>query len=176
MKPLSVVYSIRVCLGIVVAAMCVLLKLDDLLTGVSLGIFFYLLTYYILKHFFVAKVEKPSKIMTMGIGAYFLTFAVVFGLLFTLMIPTAVFTYSPEPPVVDQTVTFDATGSYDLFSGIKSFVWDFGDENITTATDSSVIHTYTAPGNYTVILTVKNNEGHTSTSQKLVTVTDSTET
>jgi len=170
MKPLSVVYSIRVCLGIVAAVMCVLLRLDDLLTGVSLGIFFYLLTYYVLKHFFVAKVEKPSKIMTMGIGAYFLTFAVAFGLLFTLMIPTAVFTYS----VVDQTVTFDATGSYDLFSGIESFVWDFGDENITTATDSSMTHTYTAPGNYTVILTVKDNEGYTGTSQRVVTVVNST--
>lgn len=174
MKPLSVVYSIRACLGIVAAAMCVLLRLDDLLTGVSLGIFFYLLTYYFLKHFFVAKVEKPSKIMTMGIGAYFLTFAVVFGLLFTLMIPTAVFTYSPEFPVVGQKVTFDATGSYDLFSSIESFVWDFGDN--TTATGSSMTHTYTAPGNYTVILTVKDNEGYTSTSQKVVTVTDSTET
>jgi len=154
MKPLSVVYSIRACLGIVAAAMCVLLRLDDLLTGISLGIFFYLLTYYFLKHFFVAKVEKPSKIMTMGIGAYFLTFAVVFGLLFTLMIPTAVFTYS----VADQTV------------------WDFGDENITTTTDSSMTHTYTAPGNYSVILTVKDDEGYTSTSQKVVTVTNSTET
>jgi predicted PurR-regulated permease PerM len=165
MKPLSVVYSIRVCLGIVAAAMCVLLRLDDLLTGVILGIFFYLLTYYVLKYFFVSKVEKPSKIMTMGIGAYFLTFAVAFGLLFTLMIPTAVFTYS----------VVDAMGSYDLFSGIESFVWDFGDENITTGTDSSMTHTYTAPGNYSVILTVKDNEGYSSTSQKVVTVTNSTE-
>ena len=172
MKPLSVVYSIRACLGIVAAAMCVLLRLDDLLTGVSLGIFFYLLTYYILKHFFVAKVEKPSKIFTMGIGAYFLTFAVVFGLLFTLMIPTAVFTYS----VVDQTVTFDATGSYDLFGGIESFTWDFNDTSTTTTTDRFVTHAYTTPGNYSVILTVKNNEGHASTSQKLVAVTDSTGT
>ena len=176
MKPLSVVYSIRVCLGIVAAAMCVLLRLDDLLTGIILGIFFYLLTYYFLKHFFVAKVEKPSKIMTMGIGAYFLTFAVVFGLLFTLMIPTAVFTYSPDFPVVGQTVTFDATGSYDLFGGIESFAWDFNDTSTTTTTDRFVTHAYTTPGNYTVILTVKDNEGHTSTSQKLVTVTDSTGT
>jgi len=170
MKPLSVVYSIRVCLGIVAAAMCVLLRLDDLLTGVSLGIFFYLLTYYFLKHFFVAKVEKPSKIMTMGIGAYFLTFAVAFGLLFTLMIPTAVFTYV----VADQTVTFDATGSYDLFGGIESFAWDFDDE--TTGTGNVATHTYTETGTYTVTLNVTDNDGHTSTSQKLVTVTDSTGT
>ncbi|MCK4320542.1 PKD domain-containing protein [Candidatus Bathyarchaeota archaeon] len=174
MKPLSVVYSIRVCLGIVAAVMCVLLRLDDLLTGVSLGIFFYLLTYYFLKHFFVAKVEKPSKIMTMGIGAYFLTFAVAFGLLFTLMIPTAVFTYLPESPVVGRMITFDATGSYNLFGGIESFAWDFDDE--TTGTGNVATHTYTETGTYTVTLNVTDNDGHTSTSQKLITVTDSTET
>jgi len=170
MKPLSVVYSTRVCLGIVAAVMCVLLRLDDLLTGVSLGIFFYLLTYYILKHFFVAKVEKPSKIMTMGIGAYFLTFAVAFGLLFTLMIPTAVFTYS----VADQTVTFDATGSYDLFGGIESFIWDFGDE--TTSSGNIATHKYFEARTYIVTLNVTDNEGYTSTSQKVVNVTNSTET
>lgn len=86
MKPLSVIYSIRICLGIAAAAMCVLLRLDDLLTCASLGIFFYMLTYYILRHFFIAKVEKPSQIMTMGIGAYLLTFVAAFGLLFTLML------------------------------------------------------------------------------------------
>ncbi|UCF59139.1 MAG: PKD domain-containing protein [Candidatus Bathyarchaeota archaeon] len=174
MKPLSVVYSIRACLGFVAGAMCVLLRLDDLLTGIMLGIFFYLLTYYVLKHFFVAKVEKPSKIMTMGIGAYFLTFAVAFGLLFTLVIPTAVFTYSPDSPVVGQTVTFDATGSYDLFGDIESFAWDFDDE--TTGTGNVATHTYTNTGTYTVTLNVTDNDGHTSTSQKVVTVTNSTET
>jgi len=174
MKPLSVVYSIRACLGIVAAAMCVLLRLDDLLTGVSLGIFFYLLTYYILKHFFVAKVEKPSKILTMGIGAYFLTFAVVFGLLFTLLIPTAVFTCSPDFSVVGQEVTFDATGSYDLFGGIKSFIWDFGDE--TTSSGNITTHKYFEARTYIVTLNVTDNEGYTSTSQKVVNVTNSTET
>jgi len=174
MKPLSVVYSIRVCLGIVAAAMCVLLRLDDLLTGVSLGIFFYLLTYYFLKHFFVAKVEKPSKIMTMGIGAYFLTFAVAFGLLFTLMIPTAVFTYSPESLVVGQMITFDATGSYDLFGGIESFIWDFGDE--ITSSGNITTHKYFEARTYIVTLNVTDNEGYTSTSQKVVNVTNSTET
>jgi len=172
MKPLSVVYSIRACLGIVAAAICVLLRLDDLLTGISLGIFFYLLTYYVIKHFFVAKVEKPSKIMTVGIGAYFLTFAVALGLLFTLVIPTAVFTYSPESPAVGQTVTFDATGSYDLFGYIESFFWKFGDN--TTATNQSVTHIYTTPDNYEVILIVKDNEGHTGTLQRVITVVNST--
>ena len=172
MKPLSVVYSIRICLGIVAAAVCVLLRLDDLLTSASLGIFFYILTYYFLRHFFVAKVEKPSKIMTMGIGAYLLTFVAAFGLLFTLMIPTTVFTYS----VNGQTVSFNANGSTDLFGYIESFAWDFGDGSpITTTTGSYVTYEYTESGNYTVILTARDNEGYMSTSQREVTIHNSTE-
>ena len=171
MKPLSVVYSIRICLGIVAAVMCVLLRLDDLLTSASLGIFFYIFTYYLLRRFFVAKVEKPSKMMTMGIGAYLLTFAAAFGLLFTLMIPTTVFTYS----VNGQTVVFDANGSTDLFGYIESFAWDFGDETAFNTTASFVTHTYMEYGNYTVILTARDNEGYMSTSQREVTVRNATE-
>ena len=168
MKPLSVVYSIRICLGVVAAAMCILLRLDDLLTGVSLGIFFYLLTYYLLKRFFVAKVEAPSKIMTMGIGAYFLTFALAFGLFFTLMIPTAILSHSPEFPIMGQTVTFDATGSYDLFGGPMSYSWDLGDG--ANYTGVVVGYTYVDNGNYTVTLIVRNNQGYTSTSRRVVNV------
>jgi hypothetical protein len=174
-KPLSVVYSIRICLGVVAAAMCILLRLDDLLTGVSLGIFFYLLTYYLLKRFFVAKVEEPSKIMTMGVGAYFLTFVLAFGLFFTLMIPTAVFVYLPESPVVGEMIEFNATGSYNLFGGIESFTWDFNDTSTTTTSDLILRHEYTTPDNYSVTLTVRNNQGYTSMSKKVVTVTNSTE-
>ncbi|UCE29848.1 MAG: PKD domain-containing protein [Candidatus Bathyarchaeota archaeon] len=176
MKPLSVVYSIRICLGVVAAALCILLRLDTLWYNILLGISFYILTYYFLKHFFGPKVEDPSKITTMGVGAYFLTFALAFGLFFTLMIPTAVLSHTPEFPIVGQTVTFDATGSYNLFGGIESFTWDFNDTGKTTTTDLIVTHVYTTPANYTVTLTVENNQGHTSTSQKVVTVTTSTET
>ena len=108
----------------------------------------------------------------MGIGAYLLTFVAAFGLLFTLMIPTTVFTYSVE----GQTVAFNANGSTDLFGYIESFAWDFGDESVPlTTTGSYVTHTYTEYGNYTVILTAMDNEGFMSTLQREVTIRNATE-
>jgi len=49
-------------------------------------------------------------------------------------------------------VIFDASSSTDVGSGIASIVWDFGDG--TTGTSSTESHTYTAPGSYSVTLTV----------------------
>jgi hypothetical protein len=45
----------------------------------------YIVTYYIYKWRFIALVEKPSKILTQGIGAYFLTWIVALGLFYTLL-------------------------------------------------------------------------------------------
>ncbi len=51
----------------------------------SVAILVYIIAYYILKWQFMTKVEKPSKVFTMGIGAYFLTWIVAWGLLYTLV-------------------------------------------------------------------------------------------
>jgi len=45
---------------------------------------FYIITYYILKMKFIDKVEKPSKIVTTGIGAYIMTWLVSWMLFFTM--------------------------------------------------------------------------------------------
>jgi hypothetical protein len=171
-KPLSVVYTIRICLGVVAAAICVLLRLDDLLTSASLGIFIYIITYYFLRHFYINKVEKPTQIMTMGIGAYLLAFAAAFGLLFTLMIPTTVFTYTPPQ---GKTVIFNAEGSRDIFGHIESFDWAFGDGTTANTTGSymTVTHTYADSGEYEVILTATDNEGYKGTSRQWVTIPSS---
>ena len=85
MKPLTVVYWSRVGLGVVAGLLCTLLGRDSFLSGLSFGILFYILTYYILKSRFVAKVEKTSQLFMMGIGAYFLSLIVSWVLLFTLI-------------------------------------------------------------------------------------------
>ncbi len=85
MEPLSVVYWSRVGLGFVAASLCAALNLNGLLPGVSFGMLFYFLTYYIYRLLLTAKVDKPSKLLTEGIFAYFLTWIVSWVLLFTLL-------------------------------------------------------------------------------------------
>ena len=90
MKPLNIIYWSRVGFGVLAALVCALLidvekVANPLISGMSVGILIYLITYYILKWQFMAKVEKPSKMFTMGIGAYFLTWIVVWVLFYTLI-------------------------------------------------------------------------------------------
>jgi len=90
LKPLNIIYWSRVGFGVLAALVCALLidverVANPLISGMSVGILVYLITYYILKWQFMAKVEKPSKMFTMGIGAYFLTWIVVWVLFYTLI-------------------------------------------------------------------------------------------
>jgi PKD repeat protein len=74
--------------------------------------------------------------------------------------PVASFTYSPEDPFLGEEMTFDASSSYDPDGGeITAYTWDFGDGNI--ASGEVVTHTYSEAGEYTVTLTVTDNDGLT---------------
>jgi hypothetical protein len=53
-----------------------------------MAIIVYIITHYVLKWQFIAKVEKPSKVLWTGIGAYFLTWIVTWTLFFTLLNPS----------------------------------------------------------------------------------------
>ena len=61
--------------------------------------------------------------------------------------------------VENAPVNFDASGSYDNV-GIIDYQWDFGDGTFENSTIPSVIHAYTKPGVYTVILTVVDETGN----------------
>ena len=84
--------------------------------------------------------------------------------------PIANFTYSPEHPLVNEEVTFNASSSYDPDDGdfIKKYEWDFGDA--TNTTGKIVTHSYICGGNYTVALTIVDNAGATDTEIKNVIV------
>jgi len=71
--------------------------------------------------------------------------------------PVATFTYSPLTPFTGETVTFNATSSYDLDGTIVSYVWDFGD--FTNGTGNVTTHIYVDNGTYTVTLKVTDNDG-----------------
>lgn len=85
-----------------------------------------------------------------------------------------------QPPVADfeidkavvevgSTVTFNASSSYDPDGVIETYEWGFGDG--VTDTGEVVDHIYTEAGNYTVTLTVTDDDGLTDTLSKTVEVT-----
>lgn len=82
--------------------------------------------------------------------------------------PVAYFTDSPENPVVNETITFDASGSSDTDGNIVSYEWDFGDGN--TGTGEIATHSYSLPENYTITLTVTDDGGATNSATKGITV------
>jgi PKD repeat protein len=165
---------LRVGLGILaalVAALVVDLKAGDpLINGITIGLAVYLVTYYLIKWKFMTKVEKPTKILTMGIGAYFLTFIMCWVLFVTpfLSPPTAMFTVTPDHPEVGETVEFNASISSDTDGRIVKYTWNFGDEN--TGTGESFTHTYGSAGEYNVILTVVDDHGISSINTTTLTV------
>jgi hypothetical protein len=68
----------------------------------------------------------------------------------------AFFTYTPNKPAVNQTVTFD--GSQSSSTGtILRFDWNFGDGS--TATNASTTHIYRDSGEYLVTFTVTSTIG-----------------
>ena len=99
MKPLTVIYWLRVAFGILAALLCIgygiatktitsdvnKFSWNMLLNGVSLALVVYLLSYYAIKAIFITKVEKPQKVFTMGIGIYFLAWIVFWILLYTII-------------------------------------------------------------------------------------------
>jgi parallel beta-helix repeat protein len=84
--------------------------------------------------------------------------------------PVAIFTWSPLEPIYNLPATFNASKSYKINGTIISYNWNFGDGNITTHTDPIIIHTFVNPGDYTVTLTVTDDEGYTNSTSHLVRV------
>lgn len=72
-------------------------------------------------------------------------------------VPRASFTYSPENPLVGEEITFDASSSHDSDGAIVSYEWNFGDTN--SASGQVVTHAYAKRGEYSVTLTVTDNDG-----------------
>ncbi|KAF5430664.1 PKD repeat-containing protein, partial [Candidatus Methanophagaceae archaeon] len=85
--------------------------------------------------------------------------------------PVAAFTYSPANPVVNQTLTFNASASHDPDGFITEYEWQFDDG--TNATGEEVTHTFSSAGNYTVTLTVTDNATATNTTSKVIRVQSS---
>ena len=169
MKTLNVIYIIRIGLGALAALLATLvvdLKVGDpLINGITVALAVYILTYYLLKMQFSSKVEKESKILSMGIGIYFFIFIFCWVLFTTpLLAPPvpefAVNSDSPtDPLIVGQAITFNATASYDPDGTIVKYAWNFDDENTTTIETPIITHTYTTADSYKVTLTIVDDHG-----------------
>lgn len=82
--------------------------------------------------------------------------------------PTAKISTKPSPPkdFPPLTVEFDGSGSTDPENSIASYEWDFGDSDSgedNTATGPKVSHTYETKGEFTVELTVTDDQGEQDT-------------
>lgn len=67
-------------------------------------------------------------------------------------------------------VSFSSAGSTDPDGSIISWLWDFGDGGTSSSANPS--HTYAAAGNYTVTLTVTDNNGSISNDSTTAVITD----
>ena len=84
--------------------------------------------------------------------------------------PIASFIYSPESPIVNQTITFDASSSTDPDGTIVNYEWDFDDGS--NATGITVTHSYSTNGTYNVSLTVTDDRGATNTTSKTIIISE----
>ena len=100
LKPLEIVYWLRLGLGFIAALLCAgygmatgaitsdLTKIYNpttLMNSIAIALAFYLISYYAIKPKFVPQVAKPQKLVTTGIGIYFLSWLVLWVLLYAAM-------------------------------------------------------------------------------------------
>jgi len=85
--------------------------------------------------------------------------------------PIAQIEINPEENVtINETISFNATGSYDPDGVVVNYLWDFDDGNTSTLVNP--VHSYKQAGNYTVIFSVTDDDGLTSVAAVTVSVID----
>ncbi len=82
--------------------------------------------------------------------------------------PVAMLT-SPSSGVTGESVSFDGSASYDPDGKITNYSYDFGDGSpVVSGMLTSVVHTYTTAGTYTVSLIVTDDDANTNTTSKQI--------
>ncbi len=84
--------------------------------------------------------------------------------------PVAVAQVSTTQAEVNESITFDASQSYDNDGQITQYYWEFGDG--TTSNEKSTTHAYSQANTYTYSLTVTDDKGATGTTSGQITVTE----
>jgi len=84
--------------------------------------------------------------------------------------PVADFTWTPQTPCVGETVSFDASASYDPDGWITVYAWDFENDGEYDAWGEDVDHPFNPADTYTVKLWIQDNDGNTDEVFKTITV------
>jgi hypothetical protein len=84
--------------------------------------------------------------------------------------PQANFTYSPVPPIQNQTTTFDASSSISGSGSIANYMWDFGEGVKITTANPIANYVFTYQGRHKVSLTVIDSDGLNDTVLEVVDV------
>lgn len=84
MEPLDKIYWIKLFLGALAALICVILRVNNVITGAGIGFLTYLISDKVLKQIFAEKVDKPVTVTKTGIGIYVITFIFMWILLYTI--------------------------------------------------------------------------------------------
>lgn len=81
--------------------------------------------------------------------------------------PSASFSFSPLDPEPGETVAFTSS-CYDSDGSITLYSWSFGDGSSSTSVNPT--HIYTGSGTYTIILTIQDDDGATTSISKIINV------
>jgi uncharacterized membrane protein YwzB len=96
MKPSTSLYWIRAVLGAVIGGLDGLFdysanidptkfNINDIFVGLSFALLFFIITYYVLKIFYIDKFQKKSKVLSTGIGTYFILWIVTWVLVYSII-------------------------------------------------------------------------------------------
>ena len=94
----------------------------------------------------------------------------VYNLVVENNLPIANFLISPNPVLSWNTVTFDARSSNDTDGNITEYSWNFQDNNGFVVGSDLENKIYQTPGNYNIVLRIKDNLGGISELSKVLTV------
>ena len=92
------------------------------------------------------------------------------------LLPIVDFTYSPDDPSSNETITFDASSSSSPDGSITQYKWDWDDDGTYDDSSSSptIDQTFSSPGDYPVTLKVIDTEDNSNTTIQTISFADGT--
>jgi len=84
LKPLDVIYMIKAVLGALTALICLIFRIEDIITAAVIAMLVYLSSDKILRQIFIEKVEK-SMVTKTGVGIFIVSWLFLWILLYTFM-------------------------------------------------------------------------------------------